>query len=171
MFIQATIKQFKNDNLKRVENTKFEYSLDNLILKNKLILKIDKLLFRQIFYNIFTNALDAFNGKGKIKLQLNILPRQTALNKYSEKIILGINETILETIISDNGKGLEEDQLEKVFAPFYTNKPEGNGLGLAVAWKIIKTHGGEITAENVAEGKGAAFRLLMPTSINAEQGA
>lgn len=169
-FIKTSIQQFKNDNVNRIKDIDFQFLTDERIKKQGVILKIDKLLYRQIFFNIFSNSLDAMSGKGTIKIELKKLPRQTAVDKYADKLILGINETVMETIIVDNGNGIEEEYLDKIFAPFFTKKPEGNGLGLAVAWKIIKTHGGEIFAENNKESNGVAFHLLLPMAVDSDQG-
>ena len=55
-------------------------------------------------------------------------------------------ETILH--IRDNGHGIDEDMLSRLFMPFQTTKAKGTGLGLSISYKIIKAHGGDITAES-----------------------
>jgi PAS domain S-box-containing protein len=165
-FVQSTIEQYKNDNPDRLDNISFNLAVPEI---QNLCIKIDKMLFRQIFFNIFTNAIEAFSDRGNIDIVINKLPRLTALTKYSGKLMLGMHETILETNITDNGPGISEDKVDKIFAPFFTTKSSGNGLGLAVAWKIIKAHGGEIVVDkNITQG--AAFHLLMPTRINSVNG-
>jgi len=63
--------------------------------------------------------------------------------------------------IADNGPGIPEQDLVKVFLPFYTTKSEGTGLGLAVVQKVTLQHGGSIEARNRAGG-GAEFLLWLP---------
>ena len=63
--------------------------------------------------------------------------------------------------ILDNGSGIENDALSKLFRPFYTTKADGTGLGLAVVQKIIVQHGGQVEARNRPEG-GAAFIVTLP---------
>ena len=63
--------------------------------------------------------------------------------------------------ISDNGPGVPEQDLPKIFLPFYTTKTEGTGLGLAVVQKIALQHGGSIEARN-RPGGGAEFLLWLP---------
>ena len=63
--------------------------------------------------------------------------------------------------VSDNGPGIPEQDLSKVFLPFYTTKSEGTGLGLAVVQKVAMQHGGTIEARNHADG-GAEFILWLP---------
>ncbi|NOY87906.1 MAG: PAS domain-containing protein [FCB group bacterium] len=165
-FIKSTIEQFKNNNINKLKDVRFEFDDSPISDKQAIILKIDKLLFRQVFYNIFTNAVEAFKGKGTIEIKTRKLPRQTAITRYADKLMLGIDETIVETAVIDNGPGIDKEHLEKIFAPFYTNKQGGTGLGLAIAWKIMKAHTGEIFVENVKNGKGVAFYLLIPTPID-----
>ena len=117
-----------------------------------------------MLYNLFTNAIEATNSKGRIKILVRKLSRSEAARTYGNQIVLGADETVLETIVTDNGPGLEEDILERIFTPFFTTKVEGNGLGLAMSWKIIKAHGGEIIARN-AESGGAEFLIVMPARI------
>jgi signal transduction histidine kinase len=64
-------------------------------------------------------------------------------------------------VILDNGPGIEESSLGKLFRPFYTTKADGTGLGLAVVQKIIIQHGGQVEARNRPEG-GAAFMVTLP---------
>ncbi len=59
------------------------------------------------------------------------------------------------------------ENLDSIFAPFFTTKQGGNGLGLAITWKIVKAHGGEVFAESSSK-KGTAFHILIPTRIDTE---
>jgi signal transduction histidine kinase len=112
-----------------------------------------------------TNAVEAVKGKGRIRIRFRRLPRQKAVAQYAERILLGLDETIVETSITDDGPGLSPEHADRIFAPFFTTKKEGSGLGLAVAWKIVKAHGGDIVAENTPHC-GAVFRLLLPAKID-----
>lgn len=165
-FVNIAVTQFKNDNIHNMAEVKI--NVDHTHIKeSKLNIEIDSMLFRQIFFNIFINAIDAFDMNGEINICIKKLPRQKAIADYGDKLMLGIHETIVQTTISDNGSGIPEDKIDKIFAPFYTTKASGNGLGLAVAWKIIKAHGGEIYASNLKDS-GAAFSILMPVRIKSE---
>jgi len=65
--------------------------------------------------------------------------------------------------VKDNGPGIPEKILDKIFQPFFTTKPpgQGTGLGLSLSYDIIKAHGGEIKVET-KEGEGAAFIIELP---------
>jgi signal transduction histidine kinase len=63
--------------------------------------------------------------------------------------------------VADNGPGIPEHDLQKIFLPFYTTKSEGTGLGLAVVQKVALQHGGSIEAHNLSQG-GAEFLLWLP---------
>jgi signal transduction histidine kinase len=72
-------------------------------------------------------------------------------------------EDKIQITISDNGPGIPDDIKDKIFQPFFTTKPtgEGTGLGLSLAYDIVKAHGGEISVES-KEGIGSDFILELP---------
>jgi two-component system, NtrC family, sensor histidine kinase AtoS len=125
---------------------------------------LDPVLFRQVLFNVLTNACEACRTSGTVTLEHRRLPRQRAAEQYGERLLLGLDETIFELRISDTGPGIPEAQRAGIFAPFFTTKDGGTGLGLAIAWKIIKAHGGDIQVGSTAEG-GARFDILLPTRI------
>jgi signal transduction histidine kinase len=63
--------------------------------------------------------------------------------------------------LSDTGRGIPEDELNKIFHPFFTTKQRGTGLGLSIAWRIIEAHNGRIKVKN-NEDKGATFTVYLP---------
>jgi two-component system, NtrC family, sensor histidine kinase HydH len=67
----------------------------------------------------------------------------------------------LEFVVRDHGEGVPDDELGKIFEPFYTRRTRGTGLGLAVAKRLVELHGGTISAENAAD-RGAIFRIVLP---------
>ena len=71
------------------------------------------------------------------------------------------DERMLEVIVADQGHGLAEEDVEKIFAPFYTTKPEGMGIGLAICRSIIEFHQGRLWVEARREG-GTAFHFTVP---------
>ena len=69
----------------------------------------------------------------------------------------------VEILVSDNGNGIPQKILDKIFQPFFTTKPtgQGTGLGLSLSYDIIKVHGGEIKVET-KDGEGTAFTIRLP---------
>jgi signal transduction histidine kinase len=63
--------------------------------------------------------------------------------------------------VSDNGAGMDEETLSKIFVPFFTTKPRHRGLGLAIVLGVVRAHGGMLTVDTVP-GKGSTFRALFP---------
>jgi signal transduction histidine kinase len=113
-------------------------------LKDGIAIKADETLLRQAIRNLIQNALDAGD-----RVWINI-EKGAYLNK--EGVFIDIK---------DNGSGMSEDNLSKIFMPFYTTKNGGSGIGLALAQKIIMGHGGNISVES-KEGEGSLFRLFLP---------
>ena len=87
--------------------------------------------------------------------QLNYEPTvSVSTKKADDKVII---------TVADNGNGIPQKHLGKIFQPFFTTKPtgQGTGLGLSLAYDIVKTHGGEIKVETT-EGKGSEFIIQLP---------
>lgn len=114
------------------------------------VIEADEVLLKQVFINLFQNAVDAMPGGGELKV--------TSRNLRFEDQIPEI-----EIVISDTGMGISEDKLKKIFHPFFTTKEKGTGLGLSLVQKIILYHSGRIEVES-KEGKGTTFRIALPVS-------
>lgn len=73
----------------------------------------------------------------------------------------------MEIRVRDNGNGIPQKVLDKIFQPFFTTKPtgQGTGLGLSLSYDIIKAHGGEIKVET-REGERTEFIIQLPVTIN-----
>ena len=109
----------------------------------------------QVINDIILNAVQAMPNGGTVKI--------AAENATSENIFhLPVKDGLYVKItISDDGPGVAAESLTSIFDPFYTTKPESNGLGLATAYSIIKRHEGHLTVESV-EGEGATFLIYLP---------
>ena len=103
----------------------------------------DKL--KQVFINIISNGTEAMPSGGSIMIK-------------TEKIKGGV-----EISISDEGRGMTNEELNEIFEPFYTTREKGTGLGLAISYKIVQAHNGDIWA--VSEpGRGTTFIIQIPDS-------
>jgi len=117
----------------------------------------DEGLLRQAFLNLVRNAaeacVDAVTG-GQVILK--------------GEVIRADGSGWQRVLILDNGPGIAEESLGKLFRPFYTTKSDGTGLGLAVVQKIIVQHGGQVEARNRGEG-GAAFTITLPLCASTQE--
>ena len=113
----------------------------------------------RVLLNIFTNAFQAVAEK-KVTQENNYNPTVFVTTK---KIALASDNMGIEISVSDNGKGIPHKIKDKIFQPFYTTKPtgQGTGLGLSLSYDIIKAHGGEIKVDT-KEGDGATFTIILP---------
>ncbi len=102
----------------------------------------DEVLMRQAFSNVIQNAIESMLDGGNLVIE----------SKSGKD---------LKIIIHDTGIGIPSDNLKKIFLPFYTTKDSGVGLGLALAHKIITSHGGRIEVESKM-GQGTTFTVLIP---------
>lgn len=166
-FLTQVVEQFGLQNSEKLKDIKIIVHKPKIPSRSDVKLLLDPMLFRQVFFNIFANACEVCDGAGRIDVHYSLLARQTATSNYSKRVLFGVDETLVEFIISDNGPGIQMENLDHIFAPFFTTKQGGNGLGLAISSKIVKAHGGEIFAESSSR-KGTSFKILIPTRIRAE---
>ncbi len=109
----------------------------------------DEGLLRQALLNLVRNGAEAVAGQPDGRVWV----RGTYLMQAGQPVQM--------VAVLDNGPGIADEELSKIFLPFYTTKPQGTGLGLAVVQKIILQHGGAVEARNRPEG-GAEFLLTLP---------
>lgn len=100
----------------------------------------------RVAYNLLLNAVQATPPGGAVTVKTRALPRQT-----------------VELSVIDRGSGIDPGHRENIFNPFFTTKPDGIGLGLAIVSKIVDEHGGRITVES-EPGKGSVFRVALPAA-------
>jgi two-component system NtrC family sensor kinase len=108
----------------------------------------------RVLLNLYNNAFYAVAEKKK-----------NSMGEYEPTIFVSAKKVGDKVLISikDNGDGIPQKILDKIFQPFFTTKPtgEGTGLGLSLSYDIIKAHGGELKAET-KEGEGAEFVISLP---------
>jgi signal transduction histidine kinase len=107
-----------------------------------------------VLLNLFNNAFYAVNEQ-KNKILISYQPKVfVRTQKCNDKI---------QITVRDNGNGIPQKILDKIFQPFFTTKPtgEGTGLGLSLSYDIVKAHGGEINVES-KEGEGSEFVITLP---------
>ena len=105
---------------------------------------------RQVFNNLLNNALEA--GRRAESMALSI-----ATSRVSESAM-----DYIETRIRDSGEGISEDIIATLFEPYVTTRRQGTGLGLAIVKKTVEEHGGQVLANNNADGPGACLTIRLP---------
>lgn len=140
--LEATIAMVRNQ--ARFHNVQLEIDL-----KPIPPLTIDPNQFQQVFLNLLSNAADALNEVGLIKI---------ATRAASED-----SREFVEIEFTDSGPGIPPEHLGKIFEPFFTTKPvgQGTGLGLPISYGIVKKHGGDILVQSEV-GKGTTFTIRLP---------
>ncbi len=117
----------------------------------------DEVQLAQVFQNLILNAREALNDKGKIEINI----RKVKIgSKESAKFEIEPGDYV-EIMVKDYGSGIPKDRLERIFEPYFSTKPQGAGLGLALVQSIIKEHKGHITVDS-KEGSFTAFYIYLP---------
>jgi signal transduction histidine kinase len=112
-------------------------------------IKADPGLLQQAWSNIFTNALQAMDGKDN-----------------ELKLVSGVENGQIFLSVQDNGPGLPAEIMPRLFEPFFTTKPQGTGLGLTIAYTLTEANGGRLQA-TPPEGRGARFVMRFPLNPEA----
>ncbi|MEN6320070.1 MAG: PAS domain S-box protein [Syntrophaceae bacterium] len=139
-------------------NVSFKIGLE----KDLMNIKGSPIHLSKTIMNLVSNALEATSDKGEVTIQTG--------NRYLDEPIRGYDDMregdYVVLTISDNGKGISNEDIGKIFEPFYTKKVmgrSGTGLGLAVVWGTVKDHNGYIDVQS-KEGEGSTFTLFFPVT-------
>lgn len=135
-------------NMFNLMNPSFEQNnidLDIIIKEPNLSVTADANLLEQVVINLLLNAKDAVSNKSDAKVELSA-------NEENHKMIIKV---------SDNGKGISSEELDKIFVPFYSTKSSGSGIGLSLSKQIMLMHKGNIHVAS-KEGVGTVFELSFP---------
>ena len=115
----------------------------------------------RVLLNIYNNALYEVHQKWKVADHL--LAKQPS--NYKPFVFIQTKNLVdnIEIIVKDNGNGVPENIIDKIYQPFFTTKPagEGTGLGLSLTYDIVKAHGGDVRLET-HEGEGSTFIITLP---------
>ena len=151
--IRPTPPQFKpaslNDIIQRtLELLQPEINNRGLHVKTKLVRQlpitpIDPTQIQQVLVNLIKNAMHAMTKGGTLTLQT------------------GEGADGIWVSIADTGGGIPQEQINRIFEPFYTTKKKGSGLGLMIVQRIVRAHGGRIELESQV-GRGTVFRIWLP---------
>jgi signal transduction histidine kinase/ABC-type uncharacterized transport system substrate-binding protein len=110
----------------------------------------DRIQLQQVVLNLAVNGLDAMTDQPAGRRHLTIRS--------------GLEETKMRIEVADTGRGIDEADRERLFQPFYTTKPTGMGMGLAIARSIVEAHGGKLSVAS-HPGPGAVFHVTFPMTV------
>lgn len=151
-FIEFVKPELDRNNISLTTN--FGQDLPNVMLDEKL--------FKQVLINMAQNSIAAMSETEEY------LPEgddsSFSVAKIKEKSFFVYARVKKEKIlisVGDTGKGMDEETLKHIFEPYFTTKVKGTGLGLAMAYKIIKEFGGEVAVKS-EPGKGSVFTIMLP---------
>lgn len=119
------------------------------LMENLPAVTADSDRLEQVFVNLLNNAADAMPEGGKVSVE-------SAACQVEGRPCLVVS-------IADTGSGISEEHLKRIFDPFFSTKPkgQGTGLGLSVSYNIIRGHGGQIEVESRVD-RGTVFRVRLP---------
>jgi len=136
-------------------------------------LLVDAEQLYRAFANITLNAIEAMPEGGELRIACRpVLPMTVnfaapgcvntpAEPSHSPTLTLDLYTPGIEVVFGDTGEGIPADQLDVLFRPFHTTKPNGTGLGLALTYKIIEAHGGRIDLTSTV-GHGTLVTVTLP---------
>jgi two-component system nitrogen regulation sensor histidine kinase GlnL len=113
----------------------------------------------QVLLNLVRNALEAVEGQSQPQIVL-----ETAVASLRLRSASGRTRPLARVSVQDNGPGIPEAMLHRLFTPFATSKPHGTGLGLAISRRIVEAHGGRVELKNRGAG-GAEANVYVPLAV------
>jgi signal transduction histidine kinase len=123
--------------------------------KKAVLLNVDVAKIKQVFINLFINAIQAMPGGGRLRIVLRGSDRGSIKSKPRDR------RKWVVISFSDSGHGIEKEELNKIFDFYYSTKKDGSGLGLAIVQQIIEEHQGEIFVESKVN-QGTTFTIYLP---------
>jgi two-component system sensor histidine kinase HydH len=134
-----------------------EFEVDSTDLPDNLpLVRADAEQLRQVLINLIRNAEQAMGGTGKVRVSVRAREKVGAASPNDPPEWVEIN-------VRDHGPGIAPHVLDKLFVPFFTTKPTGTGLGLAVSQRVVEEMGGRIEVTS-HPGAGSTFTVVLPTA-------
>ena len=165
-FIKETAKFFEAsipDNI--------SFSLD-ITQADDLTVEMDVVQLQQVIMNIINNARDSLKEKGQGSICLSVVKKRCSdvQNHIISNLNISPNDEVCVLSIQDDGCGISNEDMDKIFDPFFSTKAldQGTGLGLAMSYGIINQHHGYIHVDSVVD-RGTRFEIYLPTVSKSAQ--
>ncbi|CAN5374764.1 hypothetical protein BH11BAC3_BH11BAC3_42330 [soil metagenome] len=153
----------KDKSFNAIFKTDFDSSIGNINIISQDIGRVLLNLINNAFYTVQQKQKEP--GKEVTPFQKVSPLYQATVTVTTRKLSSPSGAGMLQIVVSDNGKGIPQNIVEKIFQPFFTTKPtgQGTGLGLSLSYDIVKAHGGELKVET-KEREGSTFIIQLPLS-------
>lgn len=148
-------------NLNDIVNEVLEIFLNSKDKRNDIIIHTnlgemnlilaDKDQIKQVFWNLLKNATEAIEGSGKIEVETSMSVDE--------------GKKVGKIVVKDDGCGMVDECIKKIFDPFYTSREGGTGLGLAIVHNLVKAHDGSLTVDSHPK-EGSTFTLTVPANYS-----
>jgi PAS domain S-box-containing protein len=129
------------------EATRYPIAIRTELTTDLPKIMVDRVQLQQVFMNLMLNAIEAMKDSGG------------ELTVKSE-----LQDGQLQFSVCDTGVGLPQEKMDEIFSAFFTTKPQGSGMGLAISSSIVESHGGQLWA-TANSGGGATFHFTLPTQV------
>jgi PAS domain S-box-containing protein len=134
----------------RGRRIKIEFVAD----QSPIVMNIDAAQIEDAVHGLLTNAIDAIDGHGSVIVRLDECDNKDGTGR----------EVAIE--VKDNGRGISEDDLSRIFSPFFSKNPNGAGLGLPAVKRVARAHGGRVEVTST-RGQGSTFTIRLPRKFMA----
>jgi signal transduction histidine kinase len=114
-----------------------------------IVMNVDAAQIEDATHGLLTNAIEAIDGDGAVAVRLSECDIDDGTGK----------EVVIE--VEDNGRGVPEEDLSRIFSPFFSTNPNGSGLGLPAVRRVARAHGGRVEVTS-APGRGSTFTIRLP---------
>lgn len=128
-------------------------SIDFAPPTDPITLRVDPAQIEDVVLNLIINAIESAEGDGQVRIRVARSQESQDFQTEPEE------EATVE--VSDDGRGINEEDLHRIFIPFFTTRPGGTGLGLPAVRRIVRAHGGRVEV-NSSPGKGSTFTIHLP---------
>jgi len=134
----------------RGRQIKIEFIAD----QSPIVMNIDDTQIEDALHGLLTNAIEAIDGHGSVIVRLCECDNEDGTGR----------EVVIE--VKDNGRGISEEDLSRIFSPFFSTNPNGAGLGLPAVRRVARAHGGRVDVTSTS-GRGSTFTIRLPREVMA----